>query len=274
MRIDAHQHFWKYNSVTHSWIGDTMSAIQKDFLPADLQTILQANNIDGCIAVQADQSKTETDFLIELSAKHKFIKAVVGWVDLKAGNIIEQLAECKQFDKLKGFRHVLQAEEPGFMLQNDFLIGIKALKEFDFTYDLLIYPGHLTAALDLVKENPDQLFVIDHIAKPNIKMQYMDEWKKKIETFSKLDNVFCKISGMITEADHTNWNEKDFNPYLDAVVKTFGTKRIMFGSDWPVCLVAASYEQTLSVFSNYFSSFSLAEQEDIFGNNAIKFYHL
>jgi L-fuconolactonase len=274
MKIDSHQHFWHYNPVKHNWIDDEMSAIRKDFLPQDLFSILQQNNIKGTVAVQADQTEAETNFLIDLAANNSFIKGVVGWVDLKANNIQERLLHFKKHKIVKGFRHILQSENPDFMIEKKFLNGIAALKEFNFTYDILIFPQHLLAAIELVKRNSNQLFVIDHIAKPSIKSGLIEEWKKGIETIAQFDNVYCKISGMVTETDYKVWQQKDFTPYLHFVVNAFGTKRIMFGSDWPVCQVSASYQQVLSIPHNYFSCFSQSEQNDIFGNNAIKFYQL
>ena len=217
-KIDSHQHFWEYEPVKHGWIDDAMSVIRKDFLPADLQPILQENNIDGCIAVQADQTIAETDFLLLLQKENSFIKGVVGWVDLRTPNIEERLAHYKQFPAVKGFRHVLQGEAPEFMLQPDFLRGIAALKAFDFTYDILIFTKHLPAAIELVKQFPDQPFIIDHIAKPYIKAGLIEEWQKDIKAIAQYRNVHCKISGMVTEADHKLWNKADFTPYLDAVV--------------------------------------------------------
>lgn len=272
--IDSHQHFWKYDPADHEWINDSMSVIRKDFLPGDLLPILQQNNIDGCIAVQADRSEKETDFLIELAAANDFIKGVVGWVDLRAENIRERLAYYKQYPIIKGFRHILQGEEPEFMLQPDFLRGIAVLKEFGFTYDILIYPKHLSAAIELVKQFPEQPFVIDHIAKPFIKDGLIDDWKHGMETIAQFPNVYCKLSGIVTEADWNNWKQEDFIPYLDIVVKSFGVNRLVYGSDWPVCLVAASYEKMIGVVKDYFASFSQEEREAIFGVNAARFYNL
>ena len=273
-KIDSHQHFWHYNNVKHDWIDDAMSVIRKDFLPDNLKPLLKQNGMDGCIAVQADQSEAETDFLLSLQKENPFIKGIVGWVDLRAGDIKERLMYYKQFKAVKGFRHVLQGEEPSFMLQPDFLRGIAALKEFDFTYDILIFPKHLPAAIELVKQFPRQQFVIDHIAKPFIKAGLIDEWKRDMQTIAQYENVYCKISGMVTEADYTSWKQEDFYPYIDVVTEAFGTKRIMYGSDWPVCLAAASYHKMLGIVQGYFDSFSPAEQQDFFGNNAISFYHL
>ena len=273
MRIDAHQHFWRY-ADSMGWITPAMSVIQKDFLPADLSPLLKENGIDGCIAVQADQTREETNFLLELAGKHSFIKGVIGWIDLRAENITEQLARYSLHNKLKGFRHVLQSETPGYMLHPDFVRGIAALNAFNFTYDLLIFPQHLQAALTLVKQFPKQSFVIDHIAKPNIKGGLMDTWKDDIAAIAKHANVYCKISGLVTEADWVNWKQADFIPYLDIITENFGTDRIMFGSDWPVCLVAASYKDVTGIAEKYFSSLSNSEQLVIFGGNANQFYHL
>jgi len=272
--IDAHQHFWKYDSVTHSWIDDEMATIRHDFNPADLKPLLEANGLDGCIAVQADQTEAETDFLLQLAKENDFIKGVVGWVDLRSENIRERLAHYAQFPLIKGFRHVLQGEEPEFMLHPDFKRGIAALKEFNFTYDLLLFPQHLKAALELVKENPDQRFVIDHIAKPAIKNGLIYEWEKDIQTIAKQQNVYCKVSGMVTEADYKNWTKADMTPYMDIVINAFGTDRVMFGSDWPVCLVAASYEKMIAIVKEYFFRFTAKEQAAFFGSNAIEFYRL
>jgi L-fuconolactonase len=273
-KIDSHQHFWKYDPVQHSWIDDDMAAIRKDFLPPDLLPVLQQNNIDGCIAVQADQTEAETDYLLSLQKQHDFIKGIVGWVELRTENIKERLAHYKQFNAIKGFRHILQGEDPSFMLQPGFVRGIAALKEFGFTYDILIFPQHLFAANELVKQFPGQKFVIDHIAKPYIKAGLIDDWKKDIQTIAQYDNVYCKISGMVTEADYKLWKKEDISPYLDVVAEAFGTKRIMYGSDWPVCLVAASYNEMMNIVKEYFASFTITEQEDVFGNNAAAFYNL
>ncbi|HTL08067.1 MAG TPA: amidohydrolase family protein [Chitinophagaceae bacterium] len=272
--IDAHQHFWQYNATQHSWINDDMAIIRKDFMPADLQPLLEANQVAGCVAVQADQSADETDFLLNLAANNSFIKGIVGWVDLRADNLQQQLEHYTQFRKLKGFRHILQGEEPAFMLQPAFVKGIGLLKRFNYTYDILIYPQHLSAAIELVKQLPEQAFVIDHLAKPYISKGILGEWKTQINTIAQYPNVYCKVSGMVTEADMRHWKPSDFTPYLDEVSQAFGTDRLMFGSDWPVCLAAASYHDTLQIVKDYFSTFSMAEQGKLFTANAITFYHL
>ncbi len=274
IRIDSHQHFWHYNTAKQSWMDDEMSVIRKDFLPQDLAPILLENNIAGCIAVEADQTEAETDFLLQLAKENSFIKGIVGWVNLTAENIHERLAHYAQYNIIKGFRHVLQSEEPEFMLQSNFLKGIAALEKHGFTYDILIFPKHLKAATELVQKFPNQPFVIDHIAKPYIKAGLIDEWQEDMAKIARHNNVYCKVSGMVTEADCNIWKPEDFTPYIDAVVNTFGTKRIMYGSDWPVCQVAGSYKQVLQIVQQYFSSFSVDEQQNIFCNTATRFYRL
>ena len=272
--IDSHQHFWKYHPAVHDWINEEMKAIRKDFLPDDLAPVLQKNKIDGCVAVQADQSEKETDFLIGLANGNDFIKGVVGWADLRADDLEDRLSHYQQFPVLKGFRHVLQGEDPAFMLQPAFVNGIAALQAFGFTYDILIFPKHLPAAMELVKKFPDQAFVIDHIAKPYIKDALIDEWKMNMKIIAQFPNVHCKISGMVTEADWKLWTNQDLFPYIETVTEAFGTHRLLYGSDWPVCLVAASYEEMISPVKEYFSTFTQTEQESVFGKNAVQFYHL
>ncbi len=272
--IDSHQHFWQYHPVNHEWINVEMAIIRKDFLPSDLRPVLLENQIDGCIAVQADKTEKETEFLVNLAKENDFIRGIVGWVNLRADDVKERLNHYSKSSAIKGFRHILQGEDPSFILQPDFLRGIAALKEFNFTYDILIFPKHLTAAIELVRKNPNQLFVVDHIAKPNIKKGLIDEWKKDIQTIAQFENVYCKISGMVTEADYHHWKKSDFIPYINSVVESFGTNRIMFGSDWPVCTVAATYQQVQNIVKTHFKSFTKNEQDLFFGENAVKFYKL
>lgn len=275
MRIDAHQHFWMYDEVRDTWITDDMAVIQKNFLPEDLKPLLAQNSIDGTVIVQSDQSKDENIFQLANALKHHFVKGVVGWIDLEAEDLRDQLDYYQEFRKLKGFRHILQGEKQrDFMLRPKFKQGIGTLKEFGYTYDILIYPDQLAHTLEFVKAFPDQPFIIDHLAKPYIKDKKIDEWKKAMNDISSFENVFCKVSGMMTEARWKQWNYDDFVPYLDAVADSFGPQRLLFGSDWPVCLVAASYEQVIGLVERYFSTFSKDEQEMIFGKNALSFYNL
>jgi L-fuconolactonase len=276
LRIDAHQHFWKFDPIRDSWITDDMKVIQKDFFPADLKPVLKAARMDGCVAVQVDQSEDDNDFLLDHAARHDFIKGVVGWVDLQSPLVEERLNHYQRYPKMKGFRHILQGEKDrALMLKPAFKRGIGLLQQFGYTYDILIYPDQLGYARDFTAAFPDQPFIIDHIAKPYIKdKKIIDEWKAAIKAVAAHGNVYCKISGMVTEADWKNWKKEDFSPYLDTVLKAFGTARVIFGSDWPVCLVAASYPQMLEIVEDYFSSFSKNEQAAFFGGNAMKFYNL
>jgi len=275
MKIDAHQHFWKYDSLRHNWISDEMAVIRRDFLPEDLSGLLAANKIDGCIAVQADQSAEETEFLLQLAAAHDFIKGVVGWVDFQAADIAAQLENYSQYNLLKGFRHILQAEKQrDFCLEKSFQQGIALLEPYGFTYDILIHQDQLQFIPEFVARFPNQHFVLDHMAKPGIKEKEIKNWKKDIEQVALHENVSCKISGLVTEADLKTWTNNDFIPYLDVVVNAFGTGRIMYGSDWPVCLAAGNYTGVLQLVKSYFSSFSTFEQELFFGANAIAIYKL
>ena len=275
MRIDAHQHFWKFDPIRDSWITDEMAVIQKDFLPKDFQPVLEKNNFNGSVLVQSDQSEKENEFQLTNAKQNDFIKGVVGWVDLQSNDIEERLAYYSSFKKMKGFRHVLQGEaDRSFMLKPQFMDGLVKLEKFGFTYDILIYADQLKYIPEFVGAFMNQRFVIDHLAKPRIKEREIREWKKGIQKIARFENVCCKISGMVTEADWKNWKKDDFIPYIEAVIEAFGTNRIMYGSDWPVCLVAASYEQMLGIVEEYFSSFSETEQELFFGKNAIQFYNL
>jgi L-fuconolactonase len=272
MRIDAHQHFWRYNANRDRWITDEMAALKKDFLPEHLIPELRASSIQGCIAVQTDQSEAETDFLLDLAERHEVIQGVVGWVDMCAGNVAERLERFARFPKLCGFRHIAQAEPNGFLLREDFLRGISCLGDFGFTYDVLIYEKQLPAAIELVSRFPDQLFVLDHIAKPLIRERRYLPWGRFVKMLAENPNVYCKISGLVTEADWKQWRASEFKPYLDVVFEAFGVERLMFGSDWPVCLLAAGYKQVVELIADYTRDLAPAEREKIFGLNAVHFY--
>jgi len=275
LQIDSHQHFWKYDPIRDSWITDDMAVIQRDFFPEDLEPILKNNKIDGCVIVQSDQSEEENHFQLQNSANHNFIKGVVGWVNLLSDKIEPRLEYYSQFEKLKGFRHVLQGEpQRDFMLRPDFLNGISLLNKYNFTYDILVFPDQLKFINEMVAKFPEQKFVLDHIAKPYIKDKLLADWDVNIKTLGEFDNVFCKISGMVTETNWNNWQPGEFDPYMDVVVDAFGTDRIMFGSDWPVCKVSATYEEVYGIVKNYFSGYSESEKVKVFGENAIKFYSL
>ncbi len=274
MTIDSHQHFWFYTSERDTWITDDMAVIQRDFLPADLEPVLKANGIDGCVAVQADQSEAETTLLVSLAGAYDFIKGVVGWVDLRATNLYDKLEAYSQYEEIKGFRHVAQAEPDDFLMRPDVIRGIRQLTAFDFTYDILIYPSQLKAALHLVRELPDVKFVIDHLAKPYVKKGEITRWSNWMAEIAKQPNVHCKLSGLVTEADWHGWSKKDLFPYLDVAFEQFGPDRLMFGSDWPVCLVAADYTQVKTLIENYVEPWGEEVRAKVFGGNAVSFYNL
>lgn len=273
-RIDSHQHFWIFDPVRDSWIDESMQRIQRDFLPEDLFQVLEKNQFEGCVAVQADQTETQTHFLLNLAKQNDFIKGVVGWVDLLDKNISERLEFFSNEKKLKGFRHVVQGEADDFMLRPDFRNGIEALKAFDYTYDILIFHRQLPAAIDLANRFPNQAFVLDHIAKPDIKSGDIQSWKKNIAELAKAENVMCKISGMVTEANWKTWTADDLKPYLDVVFENFTPNRLLFGSDWPVCLVASEYDLVVKTLEDYMGQLPIEQQEMIWSGNAKKFYKL
>lgn len=274
MRIDSHQHFWKFDPVRHAWIDSSMQNIAKDFLPKDLKPLLETNLMDGCIAVQADQSEIETQFLLRLAEENSFIKGVVGWVDLSAEDLSQRLEVFSKNPLFKGVRHVLQAEKEGFMLKDQFLRGISELKNFNLTYDILIYPNQLEEARLLIEKNPDQPFVLDHLAKPYIKQQKIKNWASDIKELAKYKNVYCKLSGMVTEADWNHWQFENFKKYLSVAFDTFGSDRLMFGSDWPVCLLAGSYEHVVKIIDLFIENLEQEEKNNIMGGNACNFYNL
>ncbi len=275
MTIDSHQHFWKYDPVKHSWIDDDMARIRKSFMPEDLKLIYAENGVDGCVAVQADQSLDETDFLLGLAKENDFIKGVVGWVDLRSEDVEQELEKYSSEEKIKGYRHIVQGEpDHNFLLRADFLRGIALLEKFECTYDILIFPHQLGASLEFVRRFPKQQFVVDHIAKPYIKDGYFDGWAVLMKELAKHENVHCKLSGMITEADYNNWTPKQIEPYMNVVLEAFGADRLMYGSDWPVCLVAGSYAQVKNLVTDFISTLSQEEQSRIMGTNARDFYKL
>jgi len=273
--IDAHHHLWKFKPVEYSWIDDSMPVLRRDYLPADLEPQMAESGVTGTVVIQARQKVEETRWLLEQAEGNGFIRGVVGWVDLSTGHLEEQLDEFTVHPRLVGVRHVLQDEpDHEFMLRPEFTRGIGNLKDYGLTYDLLIFPKHLKKATELIKRFPDQKFVLDHISKPLIKSGLMRPWQDDIFRLAEQENVWCKISGLVTEADPKNWKYEDFVPYLDAVAEAFGTDRLMVGSDWPVCLLAGEYREVMNIPVRYFEAFSSGEKEKIFKNNCIEFYGL
>ncbi len=275
MRIDSHQHFWHYNPDQHVWMTDEMERLKHDYLPEDLKLHLDRVGIHGTVAVQARQSLQETDWLLELADQHAFIKGVVGWVDLRSPQVHEQLTGYARRPKLRGVRHVVHDEpDDRFMLLPEFLRGLAVLEEFNLTYDLLLFPKHLPVATEVVAQFPRQRFVLDHIAKPLIGTQTFSPWDQDLRALARFDNVWCKVSGMVTEAAWKQWKLADFKRYLDIVFDCFGPERLMFGSDWPVCTLAAQYAEVVLIVQDYVRGLSVAAQDRIFGGNAVEFYGL
>ena len=274
MIIDSHQHFWNYNPERDTWIDESMQVLKKNFLPKNLKPILINNGIDGCISVQANQSYQETEFLLKCASNNKFIKGVVGWVDLCSPNLEKKLEKYTSDKMFKGVRHIVQSESIEYLLRKDVQSGISKLSKFNLTFDLLVTPIQLQSAIKLVKIFPNQKFVLDHIAKPRISEPLNKTWVSDIINLSKYSNVFCKISGLVTETKGYNFSETDFLPFLDVIFKYFGFDRIMYGSDWPVCLLAADYKKVLEIISNYLMSYDSKIREKIMGTNAKIFYNL
>jgi L-fuconolactonase len=275
MTIDAHQHYWQYNPARDTWITDEMRVLKRDFLPEELNREHDANGIDASILVQVHQSENENVFLLDLAEPNHRIAGVVGWVDFCAPDVDERLQALSQHKKLCGLRHIAQAEpDESFLVRPDFVRGIGHLSEFGFVYEILIYPKQFQAAIELVSRFPEQPFVLDHLAKPEIRSGGFQPWATHVKTLAQHKNVLCKLSGLVTEADWTKWKYEDFTRYLDVAFHSFGPDRLMFGSDWPVCLVAASYGQVKEIIERYVRSHFPQHYPDIFGGNAIRFYGL
>lgn len=273
MRIDAHQHFWKYSAAEYGWISDEMEALKRDFLPADLKPLLEGDGFEASIAVQARQDLDETRWLLQLAGESDCVKGVVGWVDLCSADLRADLMRLAGEPKFVGVRHVLQGEpDDEFMLRPDFRRGIAQLAEHGLTYDLLLHPRHLPVAVKLVREFPEQPFVLDHIAKPLIAEGQMEPWDRDIRELAKFENVFCKVSGMVTEARWNRWHAEDFRPYLDVVFEAFAPERVMIGSDWPVCALAGGYAAAIAIVREYIRQFDPAQQESVLGLNCARFY--
>jgi L-fuconolactonase len=272
-RIDAHQHFWKYEAKEYDWIDD--SALRRDFLPANLKTEIDKAGVNGAVSVQARQSLEETRWLLELAGHNNFIYGVVGWVPLidpQVGSTIEKLAPNP---KLRAMRHILQSEaDDRYMLREDFNRGIQSLHYYGLTYDILIYEKHLPQTIEFVDRHAGQVFVLDHVAKPRIKDRVISPWRENIKELAKRPNVYCKISGMVTEADPKHWTPQDLKPYIDTVLEAFGPRRLMFGSDWPVCLSGVTYTRWHDHVKKAIAALSPAEQDRILGGTAVEAYGL
>lgn len=275
MIIDSHHHFWKYNPAEYDWIDDSMKAIRNDFLPENLKIIIQEAGVDGVISVQAQQSVEETDWLIGMGNRNNFIKGVIGWLPLIQKDIEDYLEKYADEKLLKGVRHVIQGEpDPGFMLRKNFNHGISLLKKYSLIYDILIVERQLPNTIRFVDQHPDQVFVLDHIAKPLIGQNELSPWKENIKELARRENVNCKISGMVTEAGYQNWTPSQLQPYFDIVLETFGPDRLLFGSDWPVCMVATTYTNWVNLVRKNIASYTETEQVKIMGENTARIYQL
>jgi L-fuconolactonase len=275
MRIDAHQHFWNYDPIRHEWIDDSMKVIRKNFLPSDLSIEMTKNGIDGTIAVQVDETEEENFFLLKLAEENEFIKGVVGWLDLRSAASEEAMAQWKKYKKMKGFRCIMQGKPDELYLKNDlFIAQVKKLASYEFTYDLLVYLDQLPSLIRFVEKLPDNKMILDHLGKPAIKNRELKNWKENIKILAQHPDIYCKLSGLVTEANHNNWSYDDLMPYLEIASEAFGIDRICFGSDWPVCLVAGSYSEVVGVIEKFSSQLNEQEKEKIFGSNTMKFYNL
>ncbi|MCX8530962.1 amidohydrolase family protein [Chryseobacterium luquanense] len=274
MIIDSHVHFWNFNPVRDAWITEEMTAIRRDFLPEDFSLLLKENQVDGCVAVQADQSDDETTFLLDLAKKNPMIKGVVGWIDLASDKLEESIENYQSEKLIKGFRHVAEGEDMGFLLQKKILKGISTLHQFNYTFDILLRQDQLSDAVKLSEKLLEQPFILDHCGKPDLKTNELKDWKENISELAQNPNVYCKVSGLLTQG---NWNladEKSIFEIFDFAFLKFGIKRLVFGSDWPVMLLGGNYALWLELISKYLEQFSIEEQEFFFSGNAVEFYKL
>ncbi|KFE99763.1 amidohydrolase [Chryseobacterium formosense] len=274
MIIDSHVHFWEFDPVRDAWITEEMSAIRRDFSPDDFSLFLNENQIKGCIAVQADQSDEETKFLVSLAKENSFIKGVVGWIDLTSEKLEESLQNYQSEKLIKGFRHIAEGEETCFLLQENVLEGISKLHQFDYTFDILLRQDQLSDAVKLSEILPDQPFILDHCGKPDLKTNDLKDWKSNISELAQNPNIYCKVSGLLTQGNWNSIDEKSIFETLDFIFLQFGIKRLVFGSDWPVMLLGGNYALWLKIVSKYVSQFSKIEQELFYSGNAVKFYKL
>jgi L-fuconolactonase len=275
-RIDSHHHFWQYSAEHYPWISESMSRLRQDFLAPNLAIETAANQISSVISVQARQSIEETNWLLEQSDGRDWIRGVVGWLPLAASNVCEEMETLREQKKLCGLRHVVQDEiEDEFLARGEFNRGISAMKDYGWTYDILIYGRQLPFAIPFVDRHPDQMFVLDHIAKPTIRDGLFDEsWAIHLKELAKRSNVFCKFSGVVTEVRADGWQRQQIQPYWETALEAFGPSRLMFGSDWPVCLLKTSYADWVASVNSFTSQLSQAEQENFWSKNAIRAYRL
>lgn len=275
MVIDAHHHFWKYDPQEYGWISDAMAVLRRDYLPPDLLAETRAGGVDGVVSVQARQTSEETRWLLDLADANDFIRGVVGWVPLVSDRVREDLERLAANPKLKAVRHVLQDEpDERYVLGDAFNRGVGLLKGFGLRYDLLIYARHLPHATAFVDRHPDQSFVLDHMAKPPIRDGLLSPWREQMRELGRRANVCCKLSGLATEADHAAWTPAQLEPYLNVALAAFGPRRLMFGSDWPVCLLASDYGRWARTVSDFAQKLSPDERARVMGGTAVEVYGL
>jgi L-fuconolactonase len=273
--IDAHHHLWRYNPQEYGWIDDSMKQLRRDFLPEDLIRELAVAEVDGAVVVQARQTVEETRWLLDLAEDCAAIRGVVGWAPIAGEEFPGMMEEFEDRPKLKGLRHVIQGEkDENYILREDFNSGIRCLRGSGLVYDILVFARHLPQTIEFVDEHPEQVFVLDHVAKPMIREGLLEPWATQMRELGQRETVWCKVSGMVTETDWNAWDEALLRPYLDVAVEAFGPSRLMVGSDWPVCLVASEYGPWFDVLRSYFSGFSEAERGQVFGGNAVEVYGL
>ncbi len=273
--IDAHHHLWKYNERDYVWISDAMKSLRRDFEVPDLERVMRESGVQGTVAVQARQTIEETEWLLDIAEHHPFILGVVGWVPLDKEDAAPLLERFAQHPRLKAVRHVLHDEPDDFyMMRADFNRGVSMLRSYGLAYDILIFERHLPQTLQFVDRHPEQVFVVDHIAKPRIRDGLLSPWREQMEELAKRENVYCKVSGMVTEADWKTWTATNLRPYFDVVLSAFGPGRLMFGSDWPVLTVAAEYGAWVDTFRSFISELSPSEQDTICRRTAMIVYRL
>jgi len=270
--IDAHQHFWRYDPAEYGWIDDSMAALRRDFLPADAWREMVPAGVTRSVAVQARQTIEETRWLLDLADRHPFIAGVVGWVDLQSADADAQLESVVRHRALVGIRHIVQAEPDGFLDRPSFLAGIARLERTGLVYDILVYARQLTAAVTFARAFPRQTFVLDHLGKPDIRRDGYREWRRQFDQLAALPNVACKLSGLVTEADWRSWTAGQLRPYLDAALESFGPSRLMLGSDWPVCTVAATYKDVVGLVLEAIEEYSETERYCVLEGTAEKTY--
>ena len=274
-KIDAHHHFWRYDPVEYDWIDDSMKDIRRDFLPADLQAEIHHAGVEGVVSVQARQTVAETEWLLKLAGENEFIKGVVGWVPLLEPSVGETLSRFASNRKLKSVRHVLQGEaDPEYMLRPEFQRGLREVTRLRLSYDVLVLERQLPQVIHLVDRHPDQVFVVDHLAKPRVKDHELSPWKEQMTALAERPHVYCKISGLATEAEYHNWSEGELRPYIDVVLNAFGPRRCMFGSDWPVCKVAIDYSAWVHIVQRALGRFTAEEQARVWAGTAAEAYRL